>query len=88
MKFAYKYSFVSEPLTRTKRATARPRGSVELRPIATKHLEAWANGQERPKWSDQGFGLWLSRKLVEKIGGEVGVKDGGGTFNNKEYPRR
>ena len=24
-----------------------------------------------PSWSDQGFGLWLARKLVEKMGGEV-----------------
>jgi len=26
-----------------------------------------------PSWSDQGFGLWLARKLVEKMGGEVMV---------------
>ena len=51
---------------------------VELRNNA--HVEAWSSGQDSPSWSDQGFGLWLARKLVEKIGGEVGLKDGGGTF--------
>jgi len=54
-------------------------GAVELRDSAS--LDAWVHGQVSPSWSDQGFGLWLARKLVEKMGGEVGIKDGGGTFS-------
>jgi len=36
-------------------------------------VDAWAHGQVSPSWSDQGFGLWLARKLVQKMGGEVMV---------------
>ena len=53
-------------------------GPAELRDSAS--LDAWVHGQVSPNWSDQGFGLWLARKLVEKMGGDVALKDGSGTF--------
>lgn len=45
-------------------------------------MEAWVHGPVSSSWSDQGFGLWLARKLVEKMGGAVlATAEGCGAFS-------